>query len=122
MMKMLGISDLRPGPSGDPKAPNAANSDESKATPCTYLSDPLIFNNGKTIKNANDWELRKKELFELFDSEMYGRLTANIPVVTWKVVSETDAIEGQQTVHIHPISSIQIPESSNENREFKTAW
>ena len=32
MMGLLGITSLRPGPSGNPKAPNAANDDESKAT------------------------------------------------------------------------------------------
>jgi predicted SnoaL-like aldol condensation-catalyzing enzyme len=30
MMRLLGITALRPGPSGDPKAPNAANTDESR--------------------------------------------------------------------------------------------
>jgi hypothetical protein len=33
MMRLLGITSLRPGPSGDPNAPNAANTDESKANP-----------------------------------------------------------------------------------------
>jgi hypothetical protein len=106
MKKMLGITDLRPGPSGDPKAPNAANSDESKATPYTSIPDPLTFNNGKPVKNANDWNLRKKEIFEDFDREMYGRLPANIPSVIWKVVSETDTIEGQQPVHIQKLEGV----------------
>ena len=33
MMDQLGIKALRPGPSGDEKAPNHANIDESKANP-----------------------------------------------------------------------------------------
>jgi len=33
MMNQLGIKALRPGPSGDEKAPNHANYDESKANP-----------------------------------------------------------------------------------------
>ena len=33
MMDQLGIKALRPGPSGDEKAPNHANYDESKANP-----------------------------------------------------------------------------------------
>ena len=49
MMKQLGITALRPGPSGDPKAPNAANTDESKATPYTSLPDPLVFKNGAPV-------------------------------------------------------------------------
>ena len=33
MMDQLGITALRPGPSGDPKAPNHANYDEAAANP-----------------------------------------------------------------------------------------
>jgi hypothetical protein len=33
MMDQLGIKALRPGPSGNDKAPNHANTDESKANP-----------------------------------------------------------------------------------------
>ena len=46
MMQQLGITELRPGPSGNPEAPNAANTDESKATPYTSLPDPLMFSDG----------------------------------------------------------------------------
>ena len=41
MLDLLGIQSLRPGPSGNPKAPNAANVDESKANPYPVLPDPL---------------------------------------------------------------------------------
>ncbi len=37
MMKQLGITKLRPGPSGNPSDPNAANTDESKANPYPEL-------------------------------------------------------------------------------------
>jgi len=106
MMNLLGIESLRPGPSGDPKALNAANNDEAKASPYTSVPNPLLFNNGKTVKNAKDWEKRKKEIFEDFDREMYGRLPANIPTVTWKVVSEMDTIEGETPVHLQKIQGI----------------
>jgi hypothetical protein len=39
MMKQLGITTIRPGPSGNPQAPNAANTDESRASPFTSLPD-----------------------------------------------------------------------------------
>jgi len=55
MMKLLGIEKLRPGPSGNPKAPNAANTDESKATPYTSLPDPLVFKNGTAVKTVEQW-------------------------------------------------------------------
>jgi hypothetical protein len=88
MMKMLGITEIRPGPSGDPKAPNTANSDESKATTYTTLPDPLIFNDGTKVTTPGEWEKRRKELFELFDREVYGRIPASIPPVKWEVVEE----------------------------------
>jgi hypothetical protein len=90
MMKRLGITKLRPGPSGNPKAPNAANTDESKATPYTSLPDPLIFKDGSAVKTAQQWEKRKLEIFEDFDREIYGRVPAKTPAVAWKVVSEED--------------------------------
>ncbi|MBI1389108.1 MAG: acetylxylan esterase [bacterium] len=94
MMKMLGIESLRPGPSGDPKAPNAANSDESKATPYTSLPDPLIFNNGAPVKTPGQWQQRKAELFEDFDREIYGRVPEKTPAVTWEVVGVTESVDG----------------------------
>ena len=95
MMEMLGISEIRPGPSGDPKAPNAANSDESKATTYKSLPDPLTFNDGTKVTTAEQWGNRKKELFELFDREVYGRMPENIPPVTWEVIDEKNTKIGE---------------------------
>lgn len=94
MLDQLGISSLRPGPSGNPQAANAANADEAKATQYTSLPDPLLFNNGKKVKTAAQWSKRRTELFELFDSEMYGRLPKNIPDVHWNIVREYDTLDG----------------------------
>jgi hypothetical protein len=99
MMKQLGIKELRPGPSGDPRAPNAANTDESKATPYKSLPDPLVFKDGTAVKTAEQWKKRKLELFEDFDREIYGRVPAKTPVVTWKVISEKDTAEGKIPVN-----------------------
>src|SRR4051812_41219731 len=41
MLAQLHITSTRPGPSGNPSALNAANTDESKASPYTTLPDPL---------------------------------------------------------------------------------
>ncbi|HVT97224.1 MAG TPA: hypothetical protein VHE33_06925, partial [Acidobacteriaceae bacterium] len=46
MMDQLGIQALRPGWSGNEKAPNHANYDESKANPYPNLPDPLTMNDG----------------------------------------------------------------------------
>jgi hypothetical protein len=88
MMDLLGLKSLRPGPSGTPTAPNAANNDESKATQYTSLPDPLILNNGKKVKSAKAWwQKRRPEIKEYFDREIYGRVPANVPEVNWEVVS-----------------------------------
>ena len=39
MQRQLGITAMRPGPSGNPSAPNAANSDEAKANPFTDIPE-----------------------------------------------------------------------------------
>lgn len=89
LMRLLGITSLRPGPSGDPKAPNAANSDESKATAYKSLPDPLVLNNGKRVTDAKTWwEKRYPEIMEDFDREVYGRVPKNVPKVNWEVVSQ----------------------------------
>ena len=105
-LKMLGITQLRPGPSGDTKAPNYCNHDESKASPYSSVPDPLIFQNGKPVKSASDWNIRKKEIYEDFDREVYGRVPAKIPAVRWKVVAETDTVEGQQAVHLQQLQGV----------------
>ncbi|MFZ0454492.1 MAG: hypothetical protein WAM24_12155, partial [Ignavibacteriaceae bacterium] len=99
MMKELGIKELRPGPSGDPKAPNAANSDESKVLPYT-LPNPLVFNNGTKVTTPEQWLKRRKEIKEYFDKDVYGRLPANVPAVKWEVVSQKDTVIGNQPAHV----------------------
>ena len=86
-MELLHISSLRPGPSGNPSAPNAANTDESKVPPYT-LPDPLTFKNGKKVKTAKQWwQKRRPEIVEDFDREIYGRVPANVPKVEWQVAN-----------------------------------
>ncbi|MFC1838567.1 acetylxylan esterase [Thermodesulfobacteriota bacterium] len=94
MMKMLGIKELRPGPSGNTDAPNAANSDESKAKKYKSLSDPLTFKDGTKVVSRDQWEKRKLEINEDFDREIYGRVPENTPKVSWEILSEKDTLEG----------------------------
>ena len=103
MMTRLGITALRPGPSGNPDAPNAANTDESKATPYTSLPDPLIFKDGTPVKTAAQWEKRKPEIIEDFDSEIYGRVPEKTPAVEWEIISEKDTMNGNYPVNIRQL-------------------
>lgn len=89
MMKQLGITAVRPGPSGNESAPNHANYDESIANPCPALPDILTTNKGKKVKDAKTWwNKRRPEIVEDMERELYGRLPDNIPNVTWTVEIE----------------------------------
>ncbi len=95
MMDLLGIKALRPGASGDANAPNAANYDESKADVYTNLPDPLVLKNGQKVTSAEMWwSKRRPEIQEDFDREILGRTPANLPKVTWEVVSTTEEKNG----------------------------
>jgi hypothetical protein len=86
MMHQLGIEALRPGPSGDEKAPNHANYDESKANPYPDLPDPLTTNDGERVTTAKMWwEKRRPEIVEMYEKYVYGRIPKNVPRVTWTV-------------------------------------
>jgi Cell division control protein, negative regulator of transcription len=91
LMELLKISALRPGANpNDPSAPNAVNTDESKANPHQNLPDPLTLKNGKKVTSAEQWtKQRRAEIFEEFDREVYGRVPKNTPKVTWEVTSTT---------------------------------
>ena len=86
MMDQLGIRVLRPGPSGDEKAPNHANYDEALANPYPNLPDPLTLRDGKKVTSAKMWwDERRPQLVAMFEDEVYGHVPANVPHVTWTV-------------------------------------
>ena len=86
MKQQLGITKLRPGPSGNESAPNHANYDEAIANPCPKLPDILTTKNGTKVTTADDWwKKRRPELIEDLEKEVYGRLPKNIPKVTWTI-------------------------------------
>ncbi len=100
MMDQLHITSIRQGANGnDPKAPNAANYDESKANPFPNLPDPLVLKNGKPVTTAKIWwDKRRPEIVEDFDREIYGRMPKHIPKVTWEVTSTTNEKNGDVDV------------------------
>ena len=120
MLLLLHIDSTRPGPSGNPKAPNAANADESKV-PAYNLPDALTLNNGQKVADSKTWwQKRRPEIVEAFDKEMYGRLPANIPKVNWEIISTTDTtigniaavvkhIEGHVAHSSYPQINVDIP-------------
>src|SRR5207253_1194448 len=86
LLELLNIKELRPGANGrDSKAPNAANYDEAKANPYPRLPDPLRLKNGQTVTTADAWrKLRRPEIVEDCDREVYGRVPKDTPRVKWE--------------------------------------
>src|SRR5436309_1153401 len=85
MMHQLGIRALRPGPSGDEKAPNHANYDESQANPFPNVPDALTLNNGEKVTIPELWQKRRAEIIEGFECCVYGRIPKGMPKVSWSV-------------------------------------
>ncbi len=52
MMEQLGITALRPGPSGNESAPNHANYDEALANPYPKLPEVLTLDNGRKVTSG----------------------------------------------------------------------
>ena len=97
MMEQLGITRLRPGPSGQPGATNSANYDPAKANPFPELPALLTLKNGQKVTTAEMWwKQRRPEIVEDFEREVIGRVPKNTPKVTWTVVSNvTDGLVGR---------------------------
>jgi hypothetical protein len=108
MMRQLGITELRHGPSGNEAAPNHANYDEALANPCPELPDALITNAGRPVKDAKMWwETRRPEIVEDFEREVYGRLPKNIPGVTWTVtVTDSEFVNRTPVIAKHLVGHV----------------
>ncbi len=89
MLDILHIRHMRPGANGlNPHAPNYQNTDEAKANPYPQLPNPLVSNLGVPITTpALWWKLRRGEIEQDFDRDVYGYVPRNVPKVTWKVIS-----------------------------------
>jgi hypothetical protein len=86
MMDQLGIKALRPGPSGDERAPNHANYDESKANPYPNLPDPLTLNDGQNVTTSQMWwDKRRPEIVEMYEKYVYDNIPKDVPKVMWSV-------------------------------------
>jgi hypothetical protein len=106
MMKQLGITQLRPGKDGSNKAgvPNAANYDEAMANPYPDYPEALVLADGRRVTSpAQWWNERRPQVVELFEREVYGRIPAGVPNVTWKVARTLEAMVGGKPVHAREI-------------------
>jgi spore coat protein CotH len=95
MLGQLGITKLRPGPSGNESEPNHANYDESLANPYPELPPLLTCADGHTVVTSDDWwQRRRPEIVEDFEREVYGRIPENVPAVTWEVIETRESMVG----------------------------
>lgn len=80
---------------------HVSNYDESKVGDYT-LPDPLVLANGQPVRDAKTWfKKRRPELLRIYDSEIYGRVPANAPKATFKVIeTDTNALGGF-AIHRH---------------------
>ena len=99
MLKQLGITKLRPGPSGDPKSANAANTDESKANPYPKLPELMVCNNGERVSSAERWwKQRRPEIVADFEREVIGKVPAGVPAVKWELLKNIEKKVGETPV------------------------
>ncbi|MEJ5239366.1 MAG: hypothetical protein WHT82_13465 [Limisphaera sp.] len=100
MLEQLGIRRLRPGPSARVGLPNSANYDPARANPFPELPDPLRLNDGRRVTSAEMWwQLRRPEIVEAFEREIYGRVPKDVPPVRWQITTQaTDRLVGNVPV------------------------
>src|SRR5262245_3619271 len=101
MMQQLGITRLRPAPSGSvPETdPKSANYDESKANPFPKLPEVLTLKNGRKVTTPDMWwNQRRPEILEDFDREVLGRVPGTVPKVTWTVTNTVEGVVGTYPV------------------------
>jgi hypothetical protein len=94
---------LLTGISGYEQCPATANCDETKVV--SYkLPDPLVFQDGKPVKDAKDWQKRRAELVTLFEENEYGR-RPKAPKLNYEIFDlEKNALGGKairKQVSIH---------------------
>lgn len=78
---------MRRGPSGmNAKAADYQNTDEAKANPWPHLPEMMVTKARKPVETPEQWwTVRRPEIVEYFDAEVYGRVPKVVPKVTWEV-------------------------------------
>jgi len=72
------------------KTGHISNYDEANVGTYT-LPDPLVSSDRAPVRDAKAWLTRRRpEIIRLYETEIFGRIPANAPRVTWRV-ADTDA-------------------------------
>jgi hypothetical protein len=121
MQQQLGITRLRPGKSGSNQVGEGFDLTTANKWAHT-MPDVMKMQNGTMVTRADQWPARRKEILELFEREVYGRIPANVPKVTWVVTSETQGntngiptitrqLQGQVDNSAYPAITVNIQAS-----------
>ena len=87
MMRQLGITKLRPGPSGNNQAPNAANYDEALANPYPDLPDVMNLNSGEQVRTPEQWWKQRRP--EIVDVNTRGKAAITVKQSAYPVALES---------------------------------
>ena len=88
-----------------------SNYDEAKANPYP-IPDALVLKNGQPVKDADTWwKQRRPEILESFYAEVYGRIPANLPKVTWEVTTSVTETVKTKTI-VGRIDNAAYPKAS----------
>src|SRR5881628_2595959 len=80
------------------KTGHISNYDESKVAPYT-LPDPLVMSDGRRVTDAGTWRTRRRpEIMRMYETDIYGRIPANAPKMTWEVVDTDPAAKGKTAI------------------------
>jgi hypothetical protein len=96
-------SNLGSDPNGNPlrralKTGHVSNYDEAKV-PAYTLPDPLVMSDGARVNDAAAWRSRRRpEIMKMYATEIYGRIPANTPKMTWEVTETDRAAKGGTAV------------------------
>lgn len=108
MKSQIGVRETKPRRDGQAEDPALRpNYDELKANPFPFYPDPFTTFDGRKVKNARMWyKVRKPEIKEVFEREVYGRIPENVPAVSWQVVREYDEKLGEMDIVIRELKGV----------------
>jgi hypothetical protein len=112
-------NNLGSDPNGNPlrlafKTGHVSNYDESKV-PAYTLPDPLVLANGQPVRDARTWRTaRRPELLRAYQTEIYGRIPAKTPKVTWRVTDTNVAAREGAAIMKRVVGQIGDEEAAPE--------
>ena len=97
------------------KTGHVSNYDESKVAPYT-LPELLRFADGSAVKSAQDWARRRAQIVRLYETEIYGRIPAKAPAVTWQVTESDPAARDGAALRRRVVGAIGTGTGSQQIR------